>query len=126
MSRPPGARFGRHVVRTARGSSGDAVSSGTGLARQRDVRTESDGHRHGTPRHLPALLRPVLQEHGAGPLTVYVGNPVAHNLDLLKYVGALVCLSLILPAGCRAAPSRPREAAGRSARARVGSAGTSR
>ncbi|MBL7497392.1 molybdopterin-dependent oxidoreductase [Frankia nepalensis] len=36
------------------------------------------------------VLRPVLQEDGAGALTVYVGNPVAHNLDLVKYIGALV------------------------------------
>jgi anaerobic selenocysteine-containing dehydrogenase len=36
------------------------------------------------------LLRPVLQEHGPQAMTVYVGNPVAHNLGLASYIGALV------------------------------------
>lgn len=36
------------------------------------------------------LLRPVLAEHGARAMTVYVGNPVAHNLGLATYIGALV------------------------------------
>jgi anaerobic selenocysteine-containing dehydrogenase len=36
------------------------------------------------------VLRPVLDEHGAQALTVYVGNPVAHNLGLATYIGALV------------------------------------
>ena len=36
------------------------------------------------------VLRPVLAEHGARALTVYVGNPVAHNLGLATYIGALV------------------------------------
>ena len=36
------------------------------------------------------VLRPVLDEHGAGAMTVYVGNPVAHNLGLASYIGALV------------------------------------
>ncbi len=36
------------------------------------------------------VLRPVLTEHGAGALTVYVGNPVAHNLALARYIGALI------------------------------------
>ncbi|MGA8257535.1 MAG: molybdopterin-dependent oxidoreductase [Nocardioides sp.] len=36
------------------------------------------------------LLRPVLSEHGADALTVYVGNPVAHNLALARYIGALI------------------------------------
>jgi anaerobic selenocysteine-containing dehydrogenase len=36
------------------------------------------------------VLRPVLDEHGAQALTVYVGNPVAHNLALATYIGALV------------------------------------
>ncbi|WP_264039385.1 molybdopterin-dependent oxidoreductase [Mycolicibacterium hodleri] len=36
------------------------------------------------------VLRPVLAEHGARVLTVYVGNPVAHNLGLATYIGALV------------------------------------
>jgi anaerobic selenocysteine-containing dehydrogenase len=36
------------------------------------------------------VLRPVVDEHGAQALTVYVGNPVAHNLGLATYIGALV------------------------------------
>ncbi|MCP9273654.1 molybdopterin-dependent oxidoreductase [Mycolicibacterium sp. CAU 1645] len=36
------------------------------------------------------VLRPVLDQHGAGAMTVYVGNPVAHNLGLASYIGALV------------------------------------
>jgi len=36
------------------------------------------------------VLRPVLAEHGARAMTVYVGNPVAHNLGLATYIGAFV------------------------------------
>lgn len=36
------------------------------------------------------VLRPVLDEHGPRAMTVYVGNPVAHNLGLASYIGALV------------------------------------
>ena len=36
------------------------------------------------------VLRPVLARHGARAMTVYVGNPVAHNLGLATYIGALV------------------------------------
>lgn len=36
------------------------------------------------------VLRPVLDEYGARAMTVYVGNPVAHNLGLASYIGALV------------------------------------
>ncbi|KAA0100060.1 molybdopterin dinucleotide-binding protein [Mycolicibacterium sp. P1-18] len=36
------------------------------------------------------VLRPVLAAHGARAMTVYVGNPVAHNLGLATYIGALV------------------------------------
>ena len=36
------------------------------------------------------VLRPVLDTDGAAALTLYVGNPVAHNLALARYVGALV------------------------------------
>ncbi len=39
------------------------------------------------------LLRPVLDTYGARAVTVYIGNPVAHNLDLETYVGALVGLA---------------------------------
>ena len=39
---------------------------------------------------MERVLRPVLDEHGARALTVYVGNPVAHNLGLATYIGALV------------------------------------
>ena len=36
------------------------------------------------------VLRPVIDEHGARAVTVYVGNPVAHNHDLASYIGALI------------------------------------
>ena len=36
------------------------------------------------------VLRPVLDEYGVQALTVYVGNPVAHNLGLASHVGALI------------------------------------
>lgn len=36
------------------------------------------------------VLRPVLDRYGASALTVYLGNPVAHNLDLSTYIGVLV------------------------------------
>ncbi|TPG37345.1 molybdopterin-dependent oxidoreductase [Mycolicibacterium hodleri] len=36
------------------------------------------------------VLRPVIDRHGARALTVYLGNPVAHNIGLSLYVGALV------------------------------------
>lgn len=36
------------------------------------------------------VLRPVLETHGAQALTVYVGNPVAHNLGLGSHIGALI------------------------------------
>lgn len=39
------------------------------------------------------VLRPVLDTYGAQAVTVYIGNPVAHNLDLETYVGALVGLA---------------------------------
>jgi anaerobic selenocysteine-containing dehydrogenase len=36
------------------------------------------------------VLRPVLASDGARAVTVYVGNPVAHNNDLSSYIGALL------------------------------------
>lgn len=36
------------------------------------------------------ILRPILDTDGARAVTVYVGNPVAHNLGLATYIGALV------------------------------------
>ncbi len=36
------------------------------------------------------VLRPVLDTDGAGALSVYVGNPVAHNSHLATYIGALI------------------------------------
>ena len=36
------------------------------------------------------MLRPVLDRHGAAAVTVYVGNPVAHNLGLSTHIGALI------------------------------------
>ncbi len=36
------------------------------------------------------VLRPVLDRYGAPAVTVYVGNPVAHNLGLSTHIGALI------------------------------------
>jgi anaerobic selenocysteine-containing dehydrogenase len=36
------------------------------------------------------VLRPVLDAYGAQSMTVYLGNPVAHNIGLSLYVGALI------------------------------------
>lgn len=36
------------------------------------------------------VLRPILDTDGARAVTVYVGNPVAHNLGLSTYIGALI------------------------------------
>ena len=36
------------------------------------------------------MLRPVFDRYGAQALAVYVGNPVAHNIALESYVGALL------------------------------------
>jgi len=36
------------------------------------------------------VLRPILETDGARAITVYVGNPVAHNLGLSAYIGALI------------------------------------
>jgi anaerobic selenocysteine-containing dehydrogenase len=41
-------------------------------------------------REVERVLRPVLEDHGPRAMTVYVGNPVAHNLGLASYIGALV------------------------------------
>lgn len=39
---------------------------------------------------VESVLRPVLDRHGASAVTVYVGNPVAHNLGLGTHIGALI------------------------------------
>jgi anaerobic selenocysteine-containing dehydrogenase len=36
------------------------------------------------------VLRPVLDRDGAGAMTVYLGNPVAHNIGLSLHIGALI------------------------------------
>lgn len=36
------------------------------------------------------VLRPILDTDGARAVSVYVGNPVAHNLSLATYIGAVV------------------------------------
>jgi anaerobic selenocysteine-containing dehydrogenase len=36
------------------------------------------------------VLGPILEADGARAITVYVGNPVAHNLGLSTYIGALI------------------------------------
>ena len=39
------------------------------------------------------LLAPVIAEHGIEAVTAYVGNPLAHNLSLSRYIGVLIGLS---------------------------------
>jgi len=38
-------------------------------------------------------LRPVIEEHGLGAVTAYIGNPTAHNFSLSRYVPAFVAMS---------------------------------
>src|SRR3954453_22613201 len=39
------------------------------------------------------LLAPVIAEHGIDAVTAYVGNPLAHNFSLGRYVGILIGMS---------------------------------
>jgi len=39
------------------------------------------------------LLRPVIDQHGIGAVTAFVGNPTAHNFSLGRYVGILIAMS---------------------------------
>ncbi|MCU1463204.1 MAG: psrA 1 [Acidimicrobiales bacterium] len=39
------------------------------------------------------LLHPVIEQHGIGAVTAYVGNPTAHNFSLGRYVGVLIGMS---------------------------------
>lgn len=39
------------------------------------------------------LLRPLIAEHGIEAVTAYVGNPLAHAMDLSRYIGILIGLS---------------------------------
>ncbi|OWY61641.1 molybdopterin dinucleotide-binding protein, partial [cyanobacterium TDX16] len=39
------------------------------------------------------LLRPVIDEHGIEAVTAYVGNPLAHNMSLSRYIGILIGMS---------------------------------
>jgi anaerobic selenocysteine-containing dehydrogenase len=39
------------------------------------------------------LLLPVIAEHGIAAVTAYVGNPLAHAMDLSRYVGILIGMS---------------------------------
>lgn len=57
------------------------------------------------------VLRPVLDSDGARAVTVYVGNPVAHNLGLSSYIGALVGMGAA--AGMGAYYCRARSTSGR-------------
>ncbi len=50
------------------------------------------------------VLRPVLERDGAAALTVYVGNPVAHNLGLSSYIGALVGMATAAGMGAYYSP----------------------
>ena len=39
------------------------------------------------------LLTPVIEQHGIEAVTAYVGNPLAHNMSLSRYIGILIGLS---------------------------------
>ena len=39
------------------------------------------------------LLLPVIEEHGIGAVTAFVGNPLAHGLSLSRYIGVLIGMS---------------------------------
>lgn len=39
------------------------------------------------------LLRPVVEQHGIEAVTAYVGNPLAHNMSLSRYIGILIGMS---------------------------------
>ena len=41
----------------------------------------------------PSCSRPVIAEHGIEAVTAYVGNPLAHNFSLGRYVGILIGMS---------------------------------
>lgn len=83
-------------------SRGHICPKGTSLAQ---LHTDPDRLRRPmvrTPRgHVPVswddayaeverVLRPVLDAYGAAAVSVYVGNPVAHNLGLSTHIGALI------------------------------------
>jgi anaerobic selenocysteine-containing dehydrogenase len=44
-------------------------------------------------RRCSELLGPVVAEHGIEAVTAYVGNPLAHNFSLGRYVGILIGMS---------------------------------
>jgi anaerobic selenocysteine-containing dehydrogenase len=58
------------------------------------VRTREGGHVavswDDAYAEVERVLRPVVDRHGASAVTVYVGNPVAHNLGLSTHIGALI------------------------------------
>lgn len=40
-------------------------------------------------------LHPVIEKHGIGAVTAYIGNPTAHNFSLSRYVGAFMPMSTL-------------------------------
>jgi len=44
-------------------------------------------------RRCSELLAPVIEQHGIEAVTAYVGNPLAHNMSLSRYVGILIGMS---------------------------------
>ena len=44
-------------------------------------------------RRCTELLAPVIAEHGIEAVTAYVGNPLAHNFSLSRYIGILIGMS---------------------------------
>lgn len=51
------------------------------------------------------VLRPILESDGAQALTVYVGNPVAHNLGLSTHIGALIGMAGAVGMGAYYSPA---------------------
>jgi anaerobic selenocysteine-containing dehydrogenase len=44
-------------------------------------------------RRCSELLGPVIEQHGIEAVTAYVGNPLAHNFSLGRYIGILIGMS---------------------------------
>ena len=63
------------------------------------VRTRDGGHVavswDDAYAEVERVLRPVIDRHGASAVTVYVGNPVAHNLGLSTHIGALIGMAQV-------------------------------
>ena len=77
---------------------------------RRPVVRRDDGSHHEVSwddawEEVERRLRPVLDTDGAAALTVYVGNPVAHNLALARYIGALIGMGQAVGMGSYYSPA---------------------